>query len=666
MPSDSVRVRSLADLARSGLTAGDAQRLKIKYLTAAQTEKLTNFDSPSYALPYFDIKGRVTKFQRIRLLDPPTRFNKPDKALRYWQPPDTLPQLYFSPLLKTWKTICKDPQNEIWITEGEKKSSAACKFQIPCVGLGGVWSWRSAKKNVSLIEDFQEIVWQGRRVILVFDSDIAEKVDVQRALLALAKELVKLGAQPVTLRLPAGAGEKIGLDDFLVSNSVKALLGLETEPLLGGLGEELWKLNEELAYVENLEAVYRFATRQPLNRATLLGVSYANRTATHFIDGKAKRINLAEEWLAWPYRRTHCGIAYAPGESSVTVENEINTWPGWGVESRPGDVEPFITLLDHLFKNDNSHKKWFWQWLAYPLQNPGTKLYSAVVFFSLGTGIGKSLIGLTMGRIYGKNFSEISQRQLHGDFNAWAAEKQFVLGDDVTGSEKRDIADELKILITRDKATINKKYQPTYDVRDYVNYLFTTNQPDAFFLEDRDRRYFVLEVPNEPLPPAFYAKYDTWFRSEAGAAALRWYLENKVSCDGFNPKAPAPVTSAKAEMTELSRSDLDAWTHQLREDPDGVLRIDGHTVKRALWTINELRVLYDPSNERRTTLIALSKALRRSGFKALPVTTTKHGSRKLWAIRDIERWVRAQHFERRMEYEKDRPDASKEDKPKKF
>lgn len=39
----------------------------------------------------------------------------------------------------------------------------------------------------------------------------------------------------------------------------------------------------------------------------------------------------------------------------------------------------------HIFRNDSESREWFEQWVAYPLQYPGSKLYSAVVLWVLDT-----------------------------------------------------------------------------------------------------------------------------------------------------------------------------------------------------------------------------------------------------------------------------------------
>ena len=107
-------------------------------------------------------------------------------------------------------------------------------------------------------------------------------------------------------------------------------------------------------------------------------------------------------------------------------------------------------------------------------------------------------------------------------------------------------------------------------------------------------------------------------------------------------------------MVDLSLSDLDAFAADLVADPDQHLKIDGVPVARDLFTLEELLNLADPLGARRTTKIALAKALRRAGLRQLPPTRVTRGVAKLWAPRRQERWAAADGEARRLEYEKAR------------
>ena len=118
------------------------------------------------------------------------------KKPRYHAPASELVRFYYPPGVD-WRVLAKEATEPLIITEGEKKALKACKSGLPTIAVAGVWSWRSKKKGVAAIPDFDLIDWKGRKVYLAFDSDLVTKPDVVGALHALAHELTMRGAKIV-------------------------------------------------------------------------------------------------------------------------------------------------------------------------------------------------------------------------------------------------------------------------------------------------------------------------------------------------------------------------------------------------------------------------------------------------------------------------------------
>lgn len=639
----------LDDIKRSGLNEKDLKKLGYKLLTAEETKEITDDKHKavlSYKIPYYDIEGKVTPFYRIRFLedvqDKSKGFGKSKaKPMRYWQPPKAVPQIYFPNVIK-WSDVVKDIEIPIYITEGEKKAAKACAEGLYCIGLGGVWNWKSSKKAVPLIKDFDDIGLKGRTFILVFDSDSNTNINVMKALHELTKVLTNKGAIAKVVELPELEEEKQGLDDYLVREGIKEFTKLPQS--MYPQAEELWKLNDEICYIEETGTIYHFdSNRHIMSKNALVGIQYANRTFNVFEGEKLKAVNAAEEWLKWRFRRVHSKIVYEPGQPRVIEEdNSYNMWTGWGVEPEEGDCQPWRDLLNYVFQNNIEHIDWFERWLAYPLQHPGTKLFNSVLIHGLAQGTGKSFIGYIMGDIYGQNFSVVSQDELESDYNTWLVNKQFVLGEEITGTDKRREADKLKNMMTREKVYVNEKFQPNYHARDCVNYLLTSNHPDALFIENSDRRVFVHEVVGEPESKQFYKRIDKW-RKSGGARYLMHYLLNLDLAD-FSPKEAPPSTEAKRDMISLSKSDLDLFAEQLKTSPDDILKMGSVVIDRSLYTMDEIINFYSSQREGgfAPTKIAMSKSLRRQGFKMMAVTVDKK-TKKLWGIRNSDKWNRATH-----------------------
>ena len=666
---------ALANLEPSGLALADLPALHIDVLSAEQTFALGSFKQlPALRFNYLD--PRTAKplscmpnwapFYRIRYLKLSTdlvdvALGKPE---RYAQPPNSGVCAYF-PTTIDWPPILKDAKQGLFIAEGEKKAAKACKEGYPTIGIGGVYNFRSARLGLSFLHELEAVNWVGRKVYIIFDSDFRTKPDVCLACNRLAEELAERGALPMFVPLPdVVTGGKTGLDDFLVqARGVKpldTLLQHTAMPLT--IAKPLWAMNDEVVYITDPGMLIVQSTGQKMRPEAFKGHGYAHRIYTEQLldkDGNPslKKESLPNAWLKWPLRHEALRLSYAPGQpQEMLTTREWNTWPGWGCQPKKGDHHLFTDLLKHLFKGtDPGDLHYFLQWCAYPLQHPGGKMVAFAAFH--GTpGSGKSLIAYTLKELYGKTFGEINQQKLLGDFTEWAVDKSLVLVDDVTGHDSRELYDALKPLSTRKEIIINIKYVPSYPVRDCLNYLFTSNRPDAFYLEDKDRRFFIHHVTSEPLPDAFYKEYTKALEMDLDhqglahekkrifASAVFAYLLSYDLTD-FNPGAAARMTQAKQAMTEIVMSDMRLWVMRLREEPEQVLKVGKIRMGGDLFKSGELMKLYlsqDPGAK--TSARAFGGALVSAGVPAFkhgqPLDTSK-GKGRYYIVRNEEKWLKA-------------------------
>lgn len=647
------RTLALADLERSGLDEKDFKKLKLQALTGEQTYELTQkFKARAVKFPYLDTAARDTGFFRLRFLEDVKAFGA-KKVQRYWQPSDTEPRAYFSPHINWKKTL--ETEADVWITEGEKKAAAACKAGIPCIGLGGIWSWRSKAKGQSFIQDLARITWK-RGIKICYDTETEENPLIVGAMESLAHQLELRGGKVQFIDLPLlDAGGKTGLDDFLVARSVEELGKIEgRSPTSNTI---FLKLNEELAVIENPVGVLHVPSQQLFGTpAALSEIMYGKmRVSTMDAAGRLVEKPAVKEWLQWPHHRRFKKIVFEPGQPAV-IADALNIWRERPIKPRRGDVTLLKKLLDYVFAREPASREWFLQWAAYPLQHPGTKQYAAVVLWSADTGTGKSLLANTLGRIYGSDsFKVLTQYELHSPYNGWQENCEFVLGEEIASNEKKLDADRLKHMITGETTIINQKYRVPYVVRNCANFIFTSNHPDAFIIDRHDRRYFVHEVganAEKPSEAWFTKVYDPWFKSDEGAAAIYQYLLG-VNLDSFNPRGRALVTSAKLAMVATSGGEADVLVRELLANPDQFCRVmDGPPAARDLYTTQELQRFIDPDNAHRVSLSALGRALRRAGLPDPENTNTKrNGSCRLWPIRNLEKWKTASHAERKKNYD---------------
>lgn len=638
---------AVAKLESSGLSVEDAEQLGMSFLRSTVVVTLHTCFKPYDAIhiPYtnphtgkgfHDLIDRPP-FYRLRYMLPPqpkSSFGEKKKPLRYMNEPGFDVHAYFPQFAEIdWPAVIEDPSTPLVITEGELKAAKGCKEGFITIGLGGVDSFSSVNRGIELLPELERIRWSKRRTFVVYDSDSESNPDVKRAVMRIAKTLARRGAILFEVTLPAGPnGEKVGLDDYLVAMGADAFQGL-----LGDNGDEktqrsvlvnndpLFKLNDEVVYIRDKGFFVNQVTHEVMKRETF-NTTYANLPKCREpVDKGFISVPATKAWVEWPNRLDAGRVVYEPQPPGRSFDrltphenpslSTWNIWTGWGVEPDDDDVEDeelakFHFVIDHVFGGaEPGTKEWFLQWLAYPLQYPGTKLFTAVIIHGQGQGTGKTLLGDTMKRIYGANYTMIGNRELKSSFNGWAARKQFILGDEITGSDRREFSEELKRMITSQVIRVNEKNIPEYELNDVANYLFTSNHANAFSISDKDRRYFIHEVTSSPLNEDFFMPYYMWLDTGGAAAIFRYLLDLDVS--EFNPKKPAPMTAAKRQMIEFSRSDLEAWALALRDDPESVLndpRLMG-IMKGDLFSPAQLLRAYDPEEKTKVKARGLGLAL---------------------------------------------------------
>jgi len=158
---------------------------------------------------------------------------------KYLGPPGRGNAVYFPPQVEL--RFVEDPALPAVVVEGEFKTLALWRLawyglgdaaDMPAflpVGLQGVFSWRgvvgktedSEGHRVDVkgpVPDLSRIPWSGRRVIILFDSDVDVNVQVGVARQQLTRELESRGAEVSWYRWPSDVPPELkGIDDFLAA-----------------------------------------------------------------------------------------------------------------------------------------------------------------------------------------------------------------------------------------------------------------------------------------------------------------------------------------------------------------------------------------------------------------------------------------------------------------
>jgi len=618
------------DLSQSGLSKPATIR-KLKYsepLNQTQTYELTGIeDAVSYEIPYFGPRGEPLNYTRWKLF-PIVESNQP----KYIQVEKTIPRLYL-PQLIDWEKVCADTSKRIIITEGEKKAACATNMGLPCIALGGVWSFTAKKWHLKEIPDWSWFNLKDREVEVCYDGDMYTNDNVAKALDALTAMLTKRGARVFVRHLPMTEGLS-KLDDFLVTKGVKAYERLECNEADNSV--QMSNLNDDLVYVKDIQGYFSTYESIIYGSERQLKRRYGSISV---LSESGKPIAAIDEWVRWPFMRMADRMTYAPGQPQF-VDGCINDWKGWGTEPSRGNCKEFLEVIRSI-----DGWEWLLQWLAYPIQNPGVKLFSACLIWSVEQGTGKTFIGDVMRDIYGDNSNVISSVELHDDGMVWMRNKQFILGEEVSQTRSRADAGILKHMITGDTVTVNEKYVPSYKLPNCANFMFTSNKPDAIILDQSDRRFFVGKL-DKTRPLKFWNALDRWRKKENGPAAFMYYLQNTVDCSNFNPRAAPPVTEEKRQMQNAGLTSVQQWVADLLMDPESVVaskwddQTARATMKRDVFSIENLIQWLPDDLERGSNRVQLSNALVTLGAirNSSPVRLSNGKQVKLFAIQNLEYW----------------------------
>ncbi len=238
-------------LGESGIASGIAAERG--YATVKSRAELLDFKKyqrrPGLSIPVRSPSGAT--FRRLRPDHP--RKGKDGKPRKYEQPAETPNIIDVHP--RNFEAV-GDPAADLWVVEGEKKADALTSRGLCAAALFGVWGWCVPKtRGRELLPCWDHIALKGRRVYVVFDSDVMAKEGVQLALERLVAALEARGAEVLVVYLPdAEDGSKQGVDDYLAAghtiNELK-MLARKFDP--GDFGRIRLSRNDRLrAAVEDL------------------------------------------------------------------------------------------------------------------------------------------------------------------------------------------------------------------------------------------------------------------------------------------------------------------------------------------------------------------------------------------------------------------------------
>ena len=285
------------------------------------------------------------------------------------------------------------------------------------------------------------------------------------------------------------------------------------------------------------------------------------------------------------------GITYAPGASALCARDGArygNKWRDGRPASVPGDVGPFLALLERIVA-DEAEREHILNVFAFKRQHPETKINHAILLIGQ-PGIGKDSIYApfiwAIGGAFHRNVHIIKEgAELVSDFG-YALENEIIVLNELRQTEGRDrraLENSLKPIIAAppEFLSVNRKNAHPYDALNRILVLAGSNHDVPIALPSDDRRWFVVKSSAAPLSSA-EAKQLWRYYHAGGFGAFAAYLDQR-DVSAFDPGARPPMTEAKACMIEQGHSNAESYLLDMirkgeREFSRGVVAGPWHAV----------------------------------------------------------------------------------------
>ncbi len=244
---------------------------------------------------------------------------------------------------------------------------------------------------------------------------------------------------------------------------------------------------------------------------------------------------------------------------------KINTYEPSSLKPVVSKASPMVEHIHYLCDEDKDMADHLINWLAFNVQFPQLKIKHAVLLGSKNQGTGKSMLIDAMRKILGsKNTNSIGIKDIGNGKQNWLVNRVFIAVEEVKDVSPRQM-NKLKSLITEETVNADIKFGKYGEESNVSNFLFTSNERRSLYLDESDRRYFVVFSEAEPQEAEYYSKLNKWLTEEGGINEFYGMLLTHDLSD-FNPNARPPMTEAKKTLITNCVPDLDLWIREWCEE----------------------------------------------------------------------------------------------------
>ncbi|MCZ4264092.1 bifunctional DNA primase/polymerase [Erythrobacter sp. G21629-S1] len=329
------------------------------------------------------------------------------------------------------------------------------------------------------------------------------------------------------------------------------------------------------------------------------------------------------------------------GPITYRGERFFNTYHEPGIKPDEGDWTPLTDFLEYLIP-DKFERDHLVQMIAWTVANPGEKLSYALLLQSKAHGIGKStLVEIWRSLLGFENTRMTNSEEMDSPYQSYLENTLLVALEELDLGSGIATYNRLKAMITSPTAVINVKYRPQREVPNYANFVFLSNLEAPIFIEQADRRFFVIDSPAQPKEDAeYWTNFYAWWKANMGV--VKAYFES-IYVGDFEPKAHPPMTPAKERLMKQSETPLVQNLRELLDEMNYPLR--------EVCTIDDIRKALRTKGMKLDSPQRLSKALQSLGCQPLGQSRLSTGKASLWALQRADYWQTTSHKLRREAYE---------------
>lgn len=281
---------------------------------------------------------------------------------------------------------------------------------------------------------------------------------------------------------------------------------------------------------------------------------------------------------------------FVPGARAEIVEQDgvqwLNTYTTPDIDPEAGDASWMLDHILYLCNGDKAIAKHLLDWMAFTAQNPGVKINYAPLIISPAQGVGKDTLGIALARVIGYENSYLLPDEAisEGRFD-FMKSTLLVIVPEIMCGERREVANKLKPLITQEVVRVNEKNVKPYRVVNQANFMMYSNYENAAFIEDQDRRYFVIICRQKPKTPEYFVDFYGKIWGDEIKAFAHVLMNRDLS--EFNLKAPAPHTEHKDVVRQATQTGVESWLEDAWHSNSAPFEKDVVNTREALKTAQD-------------------------------------------------------------------------------